>query len=134
MQQDFFHSNLRRAREEAGLSQTELAEELGIARTTIVSLESGKTRLFNKNLQLVADHLHRSVEELLCGASADVLLMDEPSRQERERALKADYEGRIALLQDKLEAATRLNEALQANVDSLTRSNQYLIEQLRKEQ
>jgi len=134
MQQDFFHSNLRRARESAGLSQAELAEEIGVARTTIVSLESGKTRLFNKNLQRIAGLLRLSVEELLCGSSADVLLMDEPSRVEREQALKAEYEGRIALLQEKLDAANRLNGALQANVDSLTRSNQYLIEQLRKEQ
>ena len=133
MQQDFFHSNLRRARESAGISQAGLADEIGIARTTIVSLESGKTRLFNKNLQLVADHLHLSIEELLCGASADFLLKDEPSRAEREKALKAEYEGRIALLQEKLEAEKRLNEALQSNVDSLTRSNQYLLEQLRKE-
>ena len=133
MQQDFFHSNLRRARENAGLSQAELADGIDIARTTIVSLESGKTRLFNKNLQLVADHLHLSIEELLCGVSADVLLKDEPSRAEREKALKAEYEGRIALLQEKLEAEKRLNEALQSNVDSLTRSNQYLLEQLRKE-
>lgn len=133
MQQDFFHSNLRRARERAGLSQAELADEIGIARTTVVSLESGKTRLFNKNLQLVADHLHLSIEELLCGASAETLLLDEPSRAEREQALKADYEGRIALLQEKLEAEQRLNQALQANVDSLTRSNGYLLEQLRKE-
>ena len=133
MQQDFFHSNLRRARERAGISQAELADEIGIARTTIVSLESGKTRLFNKNLQLVADHLHLSIEELLCGASADIILMDEPSRAERERALKAEYEGRIAQLQEKLEAEKRLTGALQANVDSLTRSNQYLLEQLRKE-
>jgi len=133
MPQDFFHSNLRRARERAGLSQSELAEEIGIGRTTVVSLESGKTRLFNKNLHLIAARLHLSVEELLCGAPADVLLMDEPARAEREQALKADYENRIALLQEKLEAANRLNEALQGNVDSLTRSNQYLIEQLRKE-
>jgi transcriptional regulator with XRE-family HTH domain len=134
MQQDFFHSNLRRARERAGLSQSELAEEIGIGRTTVVSLESGKTRLFNKNLQLIADHLHITVEELLCGIPADVLLLDEPSRAERENAIKADYESRIALLQEKLDAANRLNGALQSNVDSLTRSNQYLIEQLRKEQ
>ena len=133
MQQDFFHSNLRRARENAGLSQAELADGIGIARTTIVSLESGKTRLFNKNLQLVADHLHLSIEELLCGAPAEVLLQDEPTRAEREKALKTEYEERIALLQERLEAEKRLNEALQSNVDSLTRSNQYLLEQLRKE-
>ena len=133
MQQDFFHSNLRRARENAGLSQAELADGIGIARTTIVSLESGKTRLFNKNLQRIADHLRLPVEELLCGASADVLLMDEPTRAEREQALKAEYERRLTQLQEKLEAEKRLNEALQSNVDSLTRSNQYLLEQLRKE-
>lgn len=133
MQQDFFHSNLRRARENAGLSQAELADGIGIARTTIVSLESGKTRLFNKNLQLVADHLHLPIEELLCGVSAETLLMDEPTRAEREQALKAEYERRLAQLQEKLEAEKRLNEALQSNVDSLTRSNQYLLEQLRKE-
>ena len=133
MQQDFFHSNLRHARERAGLSQAELAEEIGIGRTTVVSLESGKTRLFNKNLRLIANRLHLSVEELLCGVSAETLLMDEPTRAEREQALKAEYERRLTQLQEKLEAEKRLNEALQSNVDSLTRSNQYLLEQLRKE-
>ena len=133
MQHDFFHINLRRARERAGLTQVELAEELGVGRTTVVSLENGTTRLFNKNLPLIADRLGISLEELLCGADAGFLLADEPSRCERERALVDDYEQRIRILQDKLDGATRLNDALQANVDSLTRSNQYLLEQLRKE-
>ncbi|MCR5352429.1 MAG: helix-turn-helix domain-containing protein [Bacteroidales bacterium] len=133
MQHDFFHTHLRSARERAGLSQAELAEDLNVARTTIVSLESGKTRLFNKTLPRIAARLGLTVEELLCGSGAEALLMDEASRAERERALITDYENRIALLQEKLDAATRLNEALQSNVDSLTRSNQYLIEQLRKE-
>ena len=65
--------------------------------------------------------------------SAETLLMDEPTRAEREQALKAEYERRLTQLQEKLEAEKRLNEALQSNVDSLTRSNQYLLEQLRKE-
>ena len=40
MQNDFFHTNLRQARELAGLSQAELADEIGVSRTTIVALES----------------------------------------------------------------------------------------------
>lgn len=132
MQHDFFHINLRRARERAGLTQVELAEELGVARTTVVSLESGRTRLFNKTVPLIAARLGISVEELLCGADAGGLLADEPSRIERERALVDDYEQRIRILQDKLDDAERLNDALQAHVDSLTRSNQYLLKQFRK--
>ena len=111
-----------------------LAEGIGVGRTTIVSLETGKTRLFNKNIPKVAERLGISLEELLCGIPADALLRDEPSWAEREHALIEEYEQRIQILQDKLDDAYRLNKALQDNVDSLTTSHNYLLEQLRKEQ
>ena len=133
MQNDFFHTNLRQARERAGLSQTELAESIGVGRTTIVSLETGKTRLFNKNVPKVAGRLGISLEELVCGMPAEALLKDELTWAERERALVAEYEQRIQALQDKLDDARRLNKALQDNVDSLTTSHNYLLEQLRKD-
>lgn len=131
---DFFHTNLRQARERAGITQEVLAEGIGVGRTTIVSLETGKTRLFNKNIPKVAERLGISLEELLCGIPADALLRDEPSWAEREHALIEEYEQRIQILQDKLDDAYRLNKALQDNVDSLTTSHNYLLEQLRKEQ
>lgn len=131
---DFFHHNIRRARESAGLSQEELAESIGVGRTTIVALETGKTQLFNKNVPKIAARLGISVEKLVCGAPLDELLRDEPSRAERERALTAEYEQRIQALQDRLDDAHRLNKALQDNVDSLTTSHRYLLEQLRKDQ
>ena len=131
---DFFHSNLVRARENAGLTQEQLAESLGVSRTVIVSLEGGRTNLFSKHIPGIARILGMTEEELLCGVPADTLLLDELTRSERERALIEDYERRLALLQEKLEAANRLNEVLQGNVESLTRSNQYLVDQLRREQ
>ena len=131
---DFFHTNIRQARERAGLSQEELAEGIGVGRTTIVSLETGKTRLFNKNIPKVAGQLGITVEELVCGMPADALLQDQMSWAEREHALTTEYEQRIQALQDKLDDARRLNKALQDNVDSLTTSHNYLLEQLRKEQ
>ena len=134
MQNDFFHTNLRQARERAGLSQTELAEGIGVGRTTIVSLETGKTRLFNKNVPKVAERLGITLEELVCGMPAEALLQDELSWAEREQTLIAEYEQRIQTLQDKLDDARRLNKALQDNVDSLTTSHNYLLEQLRKDQ
>ena len=112
MQNDFFHIHLRQARELAGLSQAELADEIGVGRTTIVALESGRTRLFNKTVSLIADRLGISVETLLCGGRVEDLLREEPSR---------------------LEAEQRLNKALQDNVDSLSQSNKFLLKQLGKE-
>ena len=134
MQNDFFHINLRRARERAGLSQSELADEIGVGRTTIVSLESGRTRLFNKTVSLIAKRLGVSDEALLCGREVEELLREEPSRIEREQAIRDEYEQRLDTLREKLEAEQRLNKVLQGNVDSLTQSNQYLLSQLRKEQ
>lgn len=134
MLNDFFHTNIRQAREQAGLSQTELAEEIGVGRTTIVSLEGGKTQLFNKNVPRIAARLGLSVEDYLCGEGVAELLLEEPSRAERERTIIAEYEHRIQDLQGRLDDARRLNDTLQANVDSLTQSNQYLLQQLRKEQ
>jgi transcriptional regulator with XRE-family HTH domain len=134
VQNDFFHINLRRARERAGLSQAELADEIGVGRTTIVSLESGRTRLFNKTVSLIAKRLGVSDEALLCGREVEELLREEPSRIEREQAIRDEYEQRLDTLREKLEAEQRLNKVLQGNVDSLTQSNQYLLSQLRKEQ
>ena len=134
MQNDFFHINLRRARERAGLSQAELADEIGVGRTTIVSLESGRTRLFNKTVSLIAKRLGITDEALLCGREVEELLREEPSRIEREQAIRDEYEQRLDTLREKLEAEQRLNKVLQGTVDSLTQSNQYLLSQLRKEQ
>ena len=134
MQNDFFHINLRRARERAGLSQAELADEIGVGRTTIVSLESGRTRLFNKTVSLIAKRLGITDEALLCGREVEELLREEPSRIEREQAIRDEYEQRLDTLREKREAEQRLNKVLQGNVDSLTQSNQYLLSQLRKEQ
>jgi transcriptional regulator with XRE-family HTH domain len=134
VQNDFFHINLRRARERAGLSQAELADEIGVGRTTIVSLESGRTRLFNKTVSLIAKRLGITDEALLCGREVEELLREEPSRIEREQAIRDEYEQRLDTLREKLEAEQRLNKVLQGNVDSLTQSNQYLLSQLRKEQ
>ena len=134
MQNDFFHTNLRQARELAGLSQAELADEIGVSRTTIVALESGRTRLFNKTIPLIARRLGVSVETLLCGCQVEELLLEQPSYLERERTLREEFERQRQVLQDKLDAEVRLNKVLQGNVDSLTQSNQYLLSQLRKEQ
>ena len=134
MVDDFFHSNLRRARERAGLSQTELAESIGVVRSTINDLECGRTNLFNKNIPVIADRLGISVEQMLCGAPPEQLLEDPFTRTERENALREEFEQRIASLQEQLDTEKRIADNLQKNLDSLNQSHSFLLDQLRKEQ
>lgn len=135
MKDDFFHSNLRAARDRAGLSQEELGEKIGVARTTIGNLESGQTRLFSKHIPAIARALGLTEEELLCGVPQDVLLRgDEKIWKEREQTLIDEFERRISALENKLDGEKRLNKALQDNLDSLNRTHQFLLEQFRKEQ
>ena len=58
--------NIRRKREEAGLSQDELAQRLGYkSRSTIAKVESGVNDLTQSKIQAFADVLGTTVTELL---------------------------------------------------------------------
>ena len=50
-------ARLRRAREDQGLSQGSVAEELGVARTTIVAIEQGERQLRPEELLGARRHL-----------------------------------------------------------------------------
>ncbi len=55
---------IRALRKEAGVTQDELANAVGVTRQTILSLESGR---YNASLQLafrIARYFHRSIEEV----------------------------------------------------------------------
>ena len=134
MVDDFFHSNLRRARERAGLSQTELAESIGVVRSTINDLECGRTNLFNKNIPLIAERLGISIEQLICGTRPERNLEDSFTRTERENALREEFERRITTLQEQLDSEKRVSDTLQKSLDSLTRTHNFLLDQLRKDQ
>ena len=57
-------TKLKEYREQAGLKQAELAEQVGVRRETIVNLERGK---YNPSLKLamdIAKVFHTTVEEL----------------------------------------------------------------------
>jgi transcriptional regulator with XRE-family HTH domain len=56
---------LRRARTDLGLSQEAVAEHLGVARTTLISIESGQRRLQPDELASLAEIYGERVEDLL---------------------------------------------------------------------
>lgn len=58
-------SNLRRAREQAALSQDELAAKAGFHRTYIGTVERSETNITLDNLQRLADALGLDVADLV---------------------------------------------------------------------
>lgn len=77
MNTDSAKGNILKQRKEAGLSQEEMAEKLGISRTAYRNIEAGKTRLISRHAESMASILGISTEELLFGccssSSADAL-------------------------------------------------------------
>ncbi len=61
--------NIAGLRKKSGLTQTELADRIGISRTAYRNLESGSTRMLNENIDKVAEVLDRPVEEIVLGYS-----------------------------------------------------------------
>lgn len=61
---------LRLARRDEGLTQEEVASELGVARTTIVAIEKGERQVRPDELRSLARILNRPVDELLRPAPA----------------------------------------------------------------
>lgn len=68
-------ANIKRLREEAGLSQKALAEQSGVPRPTIAHLESGQANPTLTVALKVASSLGVGVDELVQPASAPVLIL-----------------------------------------------------------
>lgn len=130
---DELHIKIRRAREQAGFSQEEMAEELGVGRTTYINFETGRTRLFNPLLENMAGRLGISVEELLYGPRPDEQLLRDNAELQRWRTSASELEQQNSSLQERLEAAGKVIDAQGTTIRTLSDSNQYLMEQLRKE-
>lgn len=56
---------LQQAREEAGLSQEQLANMLGCAQSTLSNYEKGKRRLYLTQLEQIAEILNKPIEYFL---------------------------------------------------------------------
>ena len=61
------------------LTQSEMADKLGISRTAYRNIESGETRLISENVSRIADILHIRTEDLVLGYSP------EPRQKEKNR-------------------------------------------------
>jgi transcriptional regulator with XRE-family HTH domain len=62
---DKFNENLRTARERKGISQKDLAESIGVAKSTYSLYESGNREPNVQTIKKIADALNVSADELL---------------------------------------------------------------------
>ena len=62
---DNFNENLKNARERKGMSQKDVAEEIGVAKSTYSLYESGNREPNVQTIKKIADVLNVSADELL---------------------------------------------------------------------
>ena len=136
MSRDKAHDNIRRIRKSLGLSQAAMAEELGIGRTAYINFETGRTLLYSRNLVKFSAYTGISESSIICSEfredSEGSLLRDEGGEQLRMKAVREDYEKRIAELQEKLaEVDASLKHQIQVS-ESLIKTNEFLMVRLDK--
>lgn len=119
---DKIHTSIRRLRESKGLSQSELAQELGMGRTTYVNFETGKTNIFCKSLTKFARYFGLSEEDvlLLDEEEGRGVLREEADFETMRQSLVEDYEKRLAAADESLKEARERIRQLQDHVQSLT--------------
>ena len=75
-------ARIRLLREDRHYTQQELADIVGLKRTSITNVERGTQRLMADQLLAVARALHTNVDELFCGISADQAVEKAPVDKE----------------------------------------------------
>lgn len=95
-------SELRRAREAAGISLAELAERTGVSASTLSRLENGERRLAIEGLEAIAAGLETTVHNLIADAErSDRLLLPVPEIEmddgTRALVLRTEPDGRQLL-------------------------------------
>ncbi len=125
--------NLLRTRNEIRMSQQQIADLMGISRNAYRSLESGPTRIFNNNVEKMAEVSGKSLEELVLGYQPVEDLEREVGRvreryarqAEAERsqheARVADLEKEIAFQQEHIQSLKNHINTLEAYIRSLER-------------
>ena len=115
-------TNIRALRMKYKITQTNMAEILGISRTSYRNLECGKTALLHDDVYKIAKILETTTEELVLGYYPikdikSLRLMNE-AWKEKELGIINKYDTIIDNLNDKINYQNKLIEALQLVIES----------------
>lgn len=113
-------SYFKRIQKQMGVSQSEMAEMMGVARGTLVNLENGKTEIVTgsvlKFCRATGISLLEVMEALFPEYCGD-LLKEETKHKEILRHTVEEYEGRLAEKNEEIKRQKELNSALQQTID-----------------
>ena len=108
------HEYLKILRQRKGLSQDEMADKMGIERSTYSNFELGKTNLFSPNLAKAAQVLEVSEDEILIGAYSERGYLSEGGLSDRIDILSAKVEA----VDSRLETLTGIVNNLVQKIDA----------------
>lgn len=131
MDESTIRENLRKAREERGLTQADMADSLDISVTAYQKIESGKTRILNKNFSKCAEALGVSMTELVVGyvPVKDAAATFADMKESFGMRLRVQENGFIQEIQQRDREIARLKEIIQ-DKDVAIESQKMLISQL----
>ena len=108
---------IKQLRQTFGLTQSEFAEKIGLARTGIASLEQGERKVSERHIRLILAAFPRVNEAWLRFGEGEMFLPDLTASRADALAKKWDFEGVMAKL---LEAFYLLDEEQQKAVLQMT--------------
>ena len=108
------HEYLKILRQRKGMSQDEMADKMGIERSTYSNFELGKTNLFSPNLAKAAQVLEVSEDEILIGAYSERGYLSEGGLSDRIDILSAKVEA----VDSRLETLTGIVNNLVQKIDA----------------
>ena len=123
--------NLKRARISSGLTQTEMAERIGISVTAYQKIESGRTRILNTNFSKCAEVLGVSLSELVNGfiPVRDAEAVIEDVRESYGLKMRVQESGYLNEIQNKDREIGRLKDVIRDKEDTVA-TQKLLIDQL----
>ena len=123
--------NLKRARISSGLTQTEMAEKIGISVTAYQKIESGRTKILNTNFSKCAEVLGVSLSELVNGfvPVRDAAAVIEDVRESYGLKMRVQESGYLNEIQNKDREIGRLKDVIKDKEDTIA-TQKLLIDQL----
>ena len=113
MDEQNLKENIRRIREDLGMTQEEFAQELGIDTSTYWRLEEGKTRIISPYLYRIAKLARIDISDLVAGKDVGRILEESEDIKEKLAAQRDFYEQKLRERDATISNLNKLIESLQ---------------------
>lgn len=109
--------NISKLRKLSGMSQSDMAEKIGLSRNAYRNIEKGDTKILSDTVEKIADALKTSPEELILGYKPQ--MEDSLQLQEIQQRYSDNQSRLIDEYERKIEALKKENNSLRELINSL---------------